>query len=109
MGPCARWHSKYAQRPAVFGTARPHSTRTGLQVQNDPKRGPLVFVRVYSGELRANDSVLNTTKRVRERASRLLKVSVRALLRRAPARARLLTMPLPRGSCMVERIPRSTA
>eukprot|EP00946_MAST-07B_sp_MAST-7B-sp1_P005412 g5412.t1 len=48
-----------------------------FKVQHDPQRGDVVFVRVYSGTLRAKDRLLNTTlgmKSKTERAMRLLNV-----------------------------------
>lgn len=42
------------------------------QVQHDPQRGPLVFIRVYSGTLRAKDLVFNSGKQAKERVNRLL-------------------------------------
>jgi elongation factor G len=40
----------------------------------DPYVGQLAFLRVYSGSLRVGDHVLNTTKGVRERVGRLLRM-----------------------------------
>jgi elongation factor G len=39
-----------------------------------PQRGPLVFVRVYSGRLSARSTLLNPNKRAKERVTRLLRV-----------------------------------
>jgi elongation factor G len=52
-----------------------------FKVQNDPQRGDVVFVRVYSGILNLKDRLLNTTlsssteKSTTERVNRLLRVS----------------------------------
>ncbi|KAJ2397264.1 Ribosome-releasing factor 2, mitochondrial, partial [Coemansia sp. RSA 2603] len=42
-----------------------------FKVTVDAQRGPLVFVRVYSGTLSARTTLLNTTRGVRERAMRV--------------------------------------
>lgn len=43
-----------------------------FKIQTDPYVGRLCYFRVYSGTLRAGDSVLNTTKREKERMGRIL-------------------------------------
>jgi elongation factor G len=43
-----------------------------FKLQNDPYVGPLVFVRVYSGQLRRGQNVYNPRTRKRERVSRLV-------------------------------------
>jgi elongation factor G len=45
-----------------------------FKVVNDPKRGILVYVRVYSGELKRNSAIWNTNLHVTERAGRLLRM-----------------------------------
>ncbi|KAE8356166.1 P-loop containing nucleoside triphosphate hydrolase protein [Aspergillus coremiiformis] len=45
-----------------------------FKVVNDPKRGVLVYVRVYSGSLDRNSLLYNTNLNVSERAPRLLKM-----------------------------------
>lgn len=45
-----------------------------FKVVNDPKRGVLVYVRVYSGSLDRNSILYNTNLNVSERAPRLLKM-----------------------------------
>ncbi|KAE8149987.1 ribosome-releasing factor 2, mitochondrial [Aspergillus avenaceus] len=45
-----------------------------FKVVNDPKRGVLVYVRVYSGSLDRNSVLYNTNLNVSERAPRLLKM-----------------------------------
>lgn len=64
-------------------TPATNAPRPGRQVQYDPQRGPLVFLRVYSGTLRAKDLVLNTGKNTKERVNRLLQVRLQQ--QRAPA------------------------
>jgi elongation factor G len=45
-----------------------------FKIMTDPFVGQLVFVRVYSGQLRTGDSVYNTVKQRSERIGRLLKM-----------------------------------
>lgn len=45
-----------------------------FKVVNDPKRGVLVYVRVYSGSVNRNAALWNTTLHVIERAQRLLQM-----------------------------------
>jgi translation elongation factor EF-G len=45
-----------------------------FKIMTDPYVGQLAFLRVYSGSLRVGDHVLNTTKGVRERVGRLLRM-----------------------------------
>ena len=45
-----------------------------FKIMSDPYVGQLSFLRVYSGVLRVGDHVLNTTKEVRERIGRLLRM-----------------------------------
>jgi elongation factor G len=45
-----------------------------FKIMTDPYVGQLTFLRVYSGVLRVGDHVLNTTKEVRERIGRLLRM-----------------------------------
>jgi len=42
----------------------------------------LTYVRVYSGQLKAGDTLLNSTRNVQERAARLFRISVSLLVRR---------------------------
>ena len=49
-----------------------------FKVATDPFIGRLTFVRVYSGVLKACSYVMNTTKNVKERISRLVKMSSNA-------------------------------
>jgi elongation factor G len=45
-----------------------------FKIMTDPYVGQLAFLRVYSGSLRVGDHVLNTSKGVRERVGRLLRM-----------------------------------
>lgn len=45
-----------------------------FKVVNDPRRGVLVYVRVYSGSLRKNITIFNANLQISERAQRLLKM-----------------------------------
>ena len=45
-----------------------------FKIMADPFVGQLTFIRVYSGQLKSGDSVLNTGRRRTERIGRLLKM-----------------------------------
>jgi elongation factor G len=45
-----------------------------FKVLHDPHRGPLVFLRIYSGVLRVKDAIQNVTRDRKERISKLLQV-----------------------------------
>ena len=45
-----------------------------FKIMNDPYTGQLTFFRIYSGSLKAGETVYNTTKGKRERIGRLLKM-----------------------------------
>ena len=45
-----------------------------FKVLHDPHRGPLVFFRVYSGQIRLKDAIQNTTRDRKERPTKLLQV-----------------------------------
>lgn len=45
-----------------------------FKVVHDPRRGALVYIRVYSGKLRRNTLLFNTNLQMSERAQRLLKM-----------------------------------
>ena len=45
-----------------------------FKIMADPFVGQLTFIRVYSGQLKTGDSVLNTQRRRTERIGRLLKM-----------------------------------
>ncbi|KAI9832771.1 MAG: Ribosome-releasing factor 2, mitochondrial [Sarea resinae] len=50
------------------------SCALAFKVVNDPRRGVLVYVRVYSGSINRNTLLFNTNLHVSERAQRLLKM-----------------------------------
>ncbi|KAI5796085.1 P-loop containing nucleoside triphosphate hydrolase protein [Pyronema domesticum] len=52
----------------------PRTCALAFKVVNDPKKGPMVFVRVYSGVLTKAQTLFNTGLQVRERAHRLLQM-----------------------------------
>jgi elongation factor G len=81
----------YLPSPLDIPTTMATDQRTGEQVAREPKDdapfsalifkimtdpfvGQLAFLRVYSGNLKSGDSVLNTTKTQKERIGRLLKM-----------------------------------
>ena len=57
-----------------FPDAREPFSALAFKVVTDPYVGRLVFLRVYSGEVKAGASVLNVTKSKRERMGRLLRM-----------------------------------
>lgn len=68
---------KQGQRLAVKTAASPSllkSCALAFKVVNDPKRGVLVYVRVYSGSLNRGSSLWNTNLSLVERAPRLLRM-----------------------------------
>ncbi|KAI5283125.1 Ribosome-releasing factor 2, mitochondrial [Ascosphaera aggregata] len=54
--------------------ARLEACALAFKVVNDAQRGVLVYVRVYSGELRRNAALFNTSLQLSERGPRLLKM-----------------------------------
>ncbi|CAG8975936.1 hypothetical protein HYALB_00007066 [Hymenoscyphus albidus] len=50
------------------------SCALAFKVVNDPKRGVLVYIRVYSGSIKRNSNIWNTNLHVTERAQRLLQM-----------------------------------
>ena len=47
-----------------------------FKLMNDPHKGAMTFIRVYSGHIKAGDTVWNAAKGKKERAGRLLKMQV---------------------------------
>ncbi|MFA6033772.1 MAG: elongation factor G [Myxococcota bacterium] len=43
-----------------------------FKIQSDPFVGQLTYIRVYSGSIRAGESIYNSTRKVRERISRIM-------------------------------------
>jgi len=60
--------------PVTRSPKDPALTALAFKVVADPHVGKLVFVRVYSGVLRAGSYVFNSTRRAKERVSRLVKL-----------------------------------
>lgn len=58
----------------VLDLALNRTCALAFKVVNDPKRGALVFVRVYSGTLTRAQTLFNTSLGVKERAHRLLQM-----------------------------------
>ncbi|KAK5576607.1 hypothetical protein RB653_007751 [Dictyostelium firmibasis] len=46
-----------------------------FKVVHDPRRGLIVYTRVYSGILKAGSTIYNSTRKLKERATKLLQVS----------------------------------
>lgn len=51
-----------------------HDTALVFKIQTEREAGPLAFVRVYAGKIKAGSAVMNHNKRKRERVNRLLRV-----------------------------------
>jgi elongation factor G len=51
-----------------------HDTALVFKIQTEREAGPLAFVRVYSGKIKAGSAVMNHNKHKRERVNRLLRV-----------------------------------
>jgi len=68
-------HSPYTDEPiTVFPSEEEPFRALAFKIARDQFVGKLYFVRVYSGVLRAGDTVFNATKRRRERVSKLLRM-----------------------------------
>lgn len=63
-----------APTQAVDIIRRLEACALAFKVVNDPRRGVLVYVRVYSGTIHRNVSLFNTNLHISERAPRLLKM-----------------------------------
>ncbi|CUS07457.1 unnamed protein product [Tuber aestivum] len=64
----------YGKTKGVLSASEDRLCALAFKVVNDPKRGAMVFVRVYSGTLVRAHHLYNTTLGVRERVHRLLKM-----------------------------------
>jgi len=51
-----------------------HDVALVFKIQTEREAGPMAFVRVYSGRIKAGSAVMNHNKRKRERVNRLLRV-----------------------------------
>lgn len=69
-----RASSLSARAQAVDITRNLEVCALAFKVVNDPRRGVLVYVRVYAGTIHRNVSLFNTNLHVSERAPRLLKM-----------------------------------
>ncbi len=49
-------------------------TALAFKMMNDPHKGAMTFVRVYSGHIKAGETIYNSTKDKKERVGRLLKM-----------------------------------
>ncbi|KAF2808950.1 P-loop containing nucleoside triphosphate hydrolase protein [Mytilinidion resinicola] len=65
---------KKPQKSHQFALQNLQACALAFKVVNDPKRGVLVYVRVYSGSIDRNSSLFNTSLNVTEKAPRLLKM-----------------------------------
>jgi elongation factor G len=63
-----------APKAQQFSLQNLQACALAFKVVNDPKRGVLVYVRVYSGSIDRNSSLFNTSLNVTEKAPRLLKM-----------------------------------
>ncbi|WAS93064.1 elongation factor G [Nannocystis poenicansa] len=69
-----------ARRKADDGEVQRHASleepllALAFKVVHDPHRGPLVFLRVYSGVLKVKDAIQNVTRDRKERVNKLLQV-----------------------------------
>ena len=62
-------------RELAFSAGNGHPlSALAFKIMNDPYTGQLTFFRIYSGSLKAGDTVYNTTKGKRERIGRLLRM-----------------------------------
>lgn len=74
--------SRPTSKKAVTTSKRPKTSliqnleacALAFKVVHDPRRGALVYIRVYSGKLKRNTLLFNTNLQISERAQRLLKM-----------------------------------
>jgi elongation factor G len=69
--------SKHVSKKASSSTslvAQVEACALAFKVVNDPRRGVLVYIRVYSGSVKRNASLWNTNLHLTERAQRLLQM-----------------------------------
>ena len=60
------------ERPTSIALSHPDTTALAFKVVWDKQRGPITFVRVYSGALQTGTTTINTTAHAKERITRLL-------------------------------------
>lgn len=63
-----------ARRPSTALVQNLEACALAFKVVNDPRRGALVYIRVYSGSIQRSAMLFNTNLQVSERAQRLLKM-----------------------------------
>lgn len=63
-----------SKRPGASLVQNLEACALAFKVVHDPRRGALVYIRVYSGKLKRNTLLFNTNLQVSERAQRLLKM-----------------------------------
>ena len=66
--------SKKSSRATDLSLANIGACALAFKVVNDPRRGVLVYVRVYSGSIEGNTVLFNTNLQVSERAQRVMRV-----------------------------------
>jgi elongation factor G len=72
--PCVAVSNKGGQKKLISVDSN-DMCALAFKIVHDPARGPLVFVRVYSGTLSSKQSLYNSTRGTRERINQLLLVS----------------------------------
>lgn len=70
----ARKPKSLTRRPSTALVQNLEACALAFKVVNDPRRGALVYVRVYSGRIQRGTMLFNTSLQVSERAQRLLKM-----------------------------------
>ena len=66
--------AKKGVAPASVAVAKLSGCALAFKVVNDPRKGVLVYIRVYSGSINRNDLLFNTNLQVAERAQNLLRM-----------------------------------
>ncbi|KAI9366293.1 P-loop containing nucleoside triphosphate hydrolase protein [Pilaira anomala] len=61
-------------KTAMISLSDPKLCALAFKVVHDPRRGPMVYVKVYSGKLNSRMTLFNTTTRVKERVNKLLQM-----------------------------------
>ncbi|MCJ1286829.1 Ribosome-releasing factor 2, mitochondrial [Xylographa opegraphella] len=67
-------HAVSSKKSSSAAVAKLESCALAFKVVNDPKRGVLVYVRVYHGTVQRNSMLFNTNLQVSERVPRLLEM-----------------------------------
>ncbi|EDQ88083.1 uncharacterized protein MONBRDRAFT_32987 [Monosiga brevicollis MX1] len=74
-----------------------------FKVVQDPHRGPIVFARIYSGVLHSRAVLVNSTRQVKERATRVMRIHADSKPKKLlTARLHGINIPEPVFSCVVE-------